>query len=180
MADFSLNVSNALSADWLLAGQGVRRVTPAAELPLEGLRQLTSVIGDDGLEVILHRHTPVMHMAHCIAAAWLARGASGEACRAACRRMKFVLVDRIGERLAVTCDENHHNAIFAPMASSAADDIGAFRGMGIFNYRLELLQESADQARQLVELYTTWLAADGAPAEAMRQLARMGLRSRPI
>lgn len=177
LADFSMNVANPLTADWLLDAQGVTHITPAAELSPDGLRLLAEAVGPGRLEIILHRRAPLMHTAHCLAAAHAERTAARASvgCRSACRNHSYELVDRIGEKLPVRCDENHHNTIFAPMADSAAADIGNLLAIGVTSFRLELLDESANQVRRLVDAYASWIASGKSPANAAELIAQMGL-----
>ncbi len=183
VGDFSLNVANPLAAHWLLAGQGLDRLTPAAELTPEDLLQLAQAIGPQRLEIIIHRHMPLMHMAHCLLAASAGRTDELAAprknrCRAACRSQRVALVDRMGERLPVTCDEHHHNTIHAPLATSRADSIESLGQMGIEHYRVELLGESAEMTQRLVGLYAAWLQVGRVEPNYLQRLAQLGIRIR--
>ncbi len=64
-ADFSFNVTNELSAHWLMS-RGARSVTASFDLNRDQLRDLVAAVPPDWLEVVIHQHMPMFHMEHCV------------------------------------------------------------------------------------------------------------------
>ncbi|WP_197064832.1 hypothetical protein [Leptolyngbya sp. KIOST-1] len=64
VGDFSLNVANALTADYLLERYGLERVTASYDLNAEQLVDLLASAPPDWFEITLHQHMPMFHMAN--------------------------------------------------------------------------------------------------------------------
>jgi putative protease len=65
IADYSLNVTNELTAALLLR-QGAQRVTASYDLNRDQLLELASRADAARLEVVVHQHMPMFHMEHCV------------------------------------------------------------------------------------------------------------------
>ncbi len=65
VGDFSLNVTNPLTADWFLS-KGLRRITASYDLNRDQLLDLVKWLPAENLEVVIHQHMPMFHMEHCV------------------------------------------------------------------------------------------------------------------
>ena len=65
VADFSLNVSNHRSAEWLI-DFGIERLTASYDLNRDQLSDLIGSVPSAWIEIVLHQHMPMFHMEHCV------------------------------------------------------------------------------------------------------------------
>jgi putative protease len=157
VGDFALNVANELTAD-LLAGHGLARMVPSYDLNWE---QLAAMLGriDPGLfEVVIHQHMPMFHMEHCVFAAFLSTGKDWRDCGRPCDRHRVELRDRVGAAFPVVADAGCRNTVFNAVAQSAAEFVARMQALGLRNFRVELLRETAAEAAALLERYSRVLA----------------------
>src|SRR6185295_2623738 len=96
IGDFSLNVANALSADYFLKNYGLERVTASYDLNAEQLESLLRSTPTDWLEITLHQHMPMFHMEHCVFCAFLSNGTDFRNCGRPCDKHDVKLKDRVG------------------------------------------------------------------------------------
>ena len=94
IADFSLNVTNKLSAGAVL-GRGVAAFTPSFDLDADQLTALLDPLLAPFAEVVVHHPMPLFHMEHCVIAALLSKGADYRTCGRPCEAHQVSLRDRI-------------------------------------------------------------------------------------
>jgi len=63
------------------------------------------------------------------------------------------LQDRIGMSHPVRVDEGCRNTVYNAIEQSGAEYIRNFAELGVANYRVEFLEESADQVHEVLSLY---------------------------
>ncbi len=166
IADFSINVTNTLSALDVLKRE-VAAFTPSYDLDAAQLLALLGSPLGPYAEVVLHHPMPLFHMEHCVIAALLSAGHNHRDCGRPCDRHVVSLRDRKGVHLPIEADIGCRNTVFHGVAQSAADQASALRGAGVKRFRIELVRETADEARTLVESYLE-LLADRCPPQALR------------
>ncbi|MFA7006166.1 MAG: DUF3656 domain-containing protein, partial [Verrucomicrobiia bacterium] len=66
VGDFSLNVANAITADYFLNRFGLERVTASYDLNVAQLESLLRSAPPAWFEIVIHQHMPMFHMEHCI------------------------------------------------------------------------------------------------------------------
>jgi putative protease len=157
VADHSLNAANELTAD-LLASWGARRVAPAYDLAWDRLQELLAQADSGFFEVVIHRHTPMFHTAHCLYAAALSGGRGCRDCPRPCDAHRLALEDRLGVRHPVAVDAAGRNTVFHGTPVSWAESVAAMRAAGVRHARVELLEEDAAGTRDVVEGYARVLA----------------------
>jgi putative protease len=110
----------------------------------------------------------MFHTAHCLWAANLPGGANCADCRPLdfardkpldsacgnppCRQHRIRLRDRNGEDHAVTVDPCGRNTVFASRPRTAGGSLPELVRAGVRHFRVELLEESAEEARRLISL----------------------------
>jgi putative protease len=159
IGDFALNVANPLTAAWFLDHWGLQRITASYDLALPQLLQLVAGCPAGRVEVTVHQHMPLFHMEHCLFCAFLSDGHDHTDCGRPCEQHTVLLRDRSGAEHPLRADLGCRNTLFNARAQTAAEVLPQLRKAGVGHLRLELLDESADQARLRVEQYLA--ALDG-------------------
>lgn len=160
VGDFALNVANPITAAWYLNHWGLERITASYDLSLEQLLDLVGAIPPGQVEVTIHQHMPLFHMEHCLFCSLLSDGHDHTDCGRPCEKHQVVLRDRSGGEHPLRADLGCRNTLFNGTAQTAAEALPALRKGGVKHFRLELLNESADQARQRVGQYLAALAGE--------------------
>ena len=155
--DFSLNVANPLTAAWFLEHWGLQRITASYDLALPQLLQLVAGCPAGVLEVTVHQHMPLFHMEHCLFCAFLSDGHDHTDCGRPCEQHTVLLRDRSGAEHPLRADLGCRNTLFNGRAQTAAEALPQLQRAGVSHLRVELLDETADQARLRVEQYLATL-----------------------
>ena len=144
--DFSLNVFNHLSAEWLQS-HGVTKATISLEATQE---QITALLDNSSLplELIVHGPLEAMVLDHCVPSAVLG---PHYGCHTLCHDNQYTLLDTAGERHPIKIDQYCRNhLLFAkdlcllPYLQSLA---------GISRYRIEGQHYTATQVGLITEIY---------------------------
>ena len=157
MGDFSLNVTNPLSAEYYLKN-GCQRLAVSYDCNREQLLELVAAVAASRLEVVIHQHMPMFHMEHCVFCAVLSPGTNKTNCGRPCDEHAVHLRDRLGVEHPLTADVGCRNTLFNAVAQSGAEAVGQLRASGLGHLRIELLEESADEAAQIIAAYRDLLA----------------------
>jgi len=168
--DFSLNVTNSITAGWVL-GHGVATQTAAHDLDREQLLALLAVAPRGRIAVTVHHHIPTFHTEHCVYAHLLSTGKDYKTCGRPCEQHEVALRDRVNLVHPVVVDVGCRNTVFNAQAQSAASLVPDLLAAGVRRFRLELVRESASETQRLFEAYTQLVAGAIAPAEAVRRAA---------
>ena len=136
------------------------------DLDASGLAAMLARVAPAAVEVIAHLHAPMFHTAHCLWAANLPGGANCADCKPLdsarderldsarderpCRQHRIRLRDRNGEEHAVTLDPCGRNTVFASRPRTAAGSLTELSRAGVRHFRVELLEESGEEARRLI------------------------------
>jgi putative protease len=173
VADFSLNVTNRLSAAAVLS-RDVMAFTPSFDLDAEQLTALLDPALAPFAEVVVHHPMPLFHMEHCVIAALLSDGKDHKTCGRPCEQHAVSLRDRSGAVHPVEADVGCRNTVFHGAAQSAATLVPALKAAGVRRFRIELVRQSAADAARLVGLYRALLGGARSPAEVWRELRSAG------
>ena len=157
VADFSFNVTNELSAEFFM-GEGVERVTASYDMNREQLLALVSATEPEWLEVVIHQRMPMFHMEHCVFCAVLSPGTNKTNCGRPCDDHVVKLRDRIGVEHPLTADVGCRNTLYNAVPQSAAEAVPALLARGVRLFRVEFLDESADEIGRVVRAYRDLLA----------------------
>jgi putative protease len=177
IADVSLNAVNPNSVGVLLDA-GCARVTPGLDLNGEQLLGLIGSTPAAQIEVPLHHHLPVFHTEHCVFAAFLSDGADWRTCGRPCDLHAIRLRDRTGQEHAVIADVGCRNTVFGARAQSVLHLLPDLRRLGVAHFRLELLEQDADESADLLQVYRdVWngLCAAEEGLQRLRAEARFGI-----
>ena len=157
VGDFSLNVTNEISAEFFVAA-GCERVTASYDLNREQLLALVAATPPEWLEVVVHQHMPMFHMEHCVFCAVLSPGTNKTNCGRPCDDHVVKLRDRIGVEHPLTADVGCRNTLFNAVPQSAAEAVPTLRARGVSWFRIELLDEPAAEIGRIVQAYRELLA----------------------
>lgn len=153
VADFSLNVTNPLSAHWWKQ-LGAQRVTASYDLNRDQLFELAQAIPASWLEVVIHQHMPMFHMEHCVFCSVLSPGTNKTNCGRPCDRHDVQLRDRVGALHVLHADIGCRNTLYNGTAQSGAEAVAPLLQMGVRHFRVELLNDaSTADVERLHSLY---------------------------
>jgi putative protease len=158
--DFSLNVANPLAARWFLERWGLDWITASYDLALDQLLALVAGTPPGALELTLHQHMPMFHMEHCLFCAFLSDGHDHTDCGRPCEQHTVLLRDRSGAEHPLRADLGCRNTLFNGRAQTAAEAIPQLLEAGVRRFRLELLQDSAEDTLRRVDLYRRALSGE--------------------
>ena len=157
VGDFSLNAANELTAQ-LYMERGVQRITASYDLNREQLLDLVAAVPPEWLEVVIHQHMPMFHMEHCVFCAVLSPGTNRTNCGRPCDHHEVQLRDRMGMEHPLKADVGCRNTLFNAVPQSASEHVPELLDRGVRNFRLELLNQSADEVAATLRLYGDLLA----------------------
>jgi putative protease len=169
IGDFSLNVANALSAN-LFISEGLQRLTPSYDLDITQLLELLRSAPPAWFELTLHQHIPMFHMEHCVFAAFLSQGKDHLTCGRPCDHHRIAVRDRVGESHPIRADVGCRNTVFNSRPQSGASHLPQLIATGLRHFRLELLNESPEEAVRLLQSYREALAGHTDPSHLARSL----------
>ncbi len=158
VGDFSLNVTNPLTAEWLIS-RGLRRITASYDLNRDQLTELVQGLPKSWLEVVIHQHMPMFHMEHCVFCTVMSPGTNKSNCGRPCDRHEVKLRDRLGVEHVLHADIGCRNTLYNGHAQSGAEAAPKLIRMGVEHFRIELLRDApAKETTRILGLYTDLLA----------------------
>jgi putative protease len=157
VGDFSLNVTNELTADFFI-GAGCDRVAASYDLNRDQLLSMIAATPPAWLEVVIHQRMPMFHMEHCVFCAVLSPGTNKTNCGRPCDDHVVKLRDRVGVEHPLTADVGCRNTLFNAVPQSAAEAVPTLVGKGISHFRVEFLDETAADMGRVVGSYRDLLA----------------------
>lgn len=177
MGDFSLNVSNPLTAR-LLMEQGFENLTISYDLNISQVLDLLAMAPADWFEATIHQHMPMFHMEHCVFCRFLSDGKDFTDCGRPCEKHVVHLRDRVGQLHRLSADVGCRNTLFNGRAQSGARYFATLRDAGLRRHRIELLAEGKEKSMQTIALYQALLRgeSDGeAIFSQLRTVSRLGV-----
>lgn len=157
-ADFSLNVTNPLTAEQLLKW-GATRIAASYDLNRDQLIELAQSMPSGCLEVVVHQHMPMFHMEHCVFCSVLSPGKNKSDCGRPCDRHDVKLVDRVGVAHVLHADIGCRNTLYNGVPQSGAEAVRPLLAHGVRQFRIELLRDCPqEETVRLIELYRQLLA----------------------
>jgi putative protease len=152
IGDFSLNISNSISAAYFLT-KGLSRICPSYDLNGEQLEELTKMCDASKLEITAHHYIPAFHMEHCVFAAFLSTGSSYRDCGRPCEKHRVELRDSKGALHPLKADAECRNTMFNGVPQSAGKLIPSLQSLGVSTFRIDGLFEDAESLRAKIEAY---------------------------
>ncbi|MBU6173556.1 MAG: DUF3656 domain-containing protein [Planctomycetes bacterium] len=153
VADFSLNVTNPLTAEWIME-KGAQQVTASYDLNRDQLTEWIDSMPRHWIEVVIHQHMPMFHMEHCVFCTVLSPGTNKTNCGRPCDRHDVQLRDRLGVEHVLHADIGCRNTLFNGQAQSGAEAVPLLMKHGVRQFRIELLRDaSLNEISELLGLY---------------------------
>jgi len=173
VGDFSLNVANPVSAG-VFRRLGLERLTISHDLNVSQILNLLRLSPPEWYELTLHHHIPMFHMEHCVFAAFLSDGTNDTNCGRPCEKHRVHLRDRVGMEHPLRVDVGCRNTLYNAVPQSGAGFFNDFFSAGLRNFRIELLEESAEESRRIIAGYQGLLAGRVDGARLWRDLNASG------
>ncbi|HWA84588.1 MAG TPA: DUF3656 domain-containing protein [Opitutus sp.] len=168
--DFSLNVANPLTADYFLRRYGLERVTASYDLNIGQLEALLRAAPPGWFDITIHQHMPMFHMEHCVFCAFLSTGRDYRDCGRPCDQHRVALRDRVGAELPLRADAGCRNMVFNNRAQTGAEYVARLLDLGARSFRVEFVNETADEVGRTVARYLKLLRGGISGAELWREL----------
>lgn len=167
--DFSLNVTNSLTANYLL-DLGLSTVTASHDLDQRQLLKLLERVPAGSVCVTIHHHIPTFHTEHCVYSALLSQGRDYRTCGRPCEHHAVSLRDRVGLEHPVIVDVGCRNTVFNACAQSAAFLVHDLAAQGVMRLRVEFVRESRDEAASVLQAYQALLREEISAPEVVERL----------
>lgn len=167
--DFSLNVSNEITADFFLR-HGLDWLTVSYDLNADQTLELLPRTPAAFFEITLHQHMPMFHMEHCVFAAFLSEGTDHTNCGRPCERHSVRLRDRVGQEHPLKADVGCRNTLYNAAAQTGAEYFERFQAAGARRFRIEFVNETATECRNAIENYLNLLSGKTAGATLWKTL----------
>ena len=177
VGDFSLNIANPLSAQFFL-NRGLERLTISYDLNIEQVLDLLGAAPPEWFEITLHQHMPMFHMEHCVFAAFMSSGKDSTDCGRPCEKHRVHLRDRVGMVHPLRADVGCRNTLFNAVAQTGAGYFAQLDAACLRDYRVELLDESAAEAANVIVAYQELLTGGqngGQLWRALRAQSQLGV-----
>ncbi|MBW4699479.1 MAG: U32 family peptidase [Aphanocapsa lilacina HA4352-LM1] len=170
VGDFSLNVANPLTAEYLQERYALERLTASYDLNVAQLSALLSSAPPAWFEITVHQHMPLFHMEHCVFCAFLSAGTDHTNCGRPCEQVEVQLHDRVGSAHPLKADAGCRNTLFNARAQSAAEYVPHLVGLGARYLRVEFLNDPPERVATVLECYRQLLAGRMSGSELWREL----------
>jgi putative protease len=167
--DFSLNVANPLTADFLKQ-TGLERLTLSYDLNIDQVLALLNAAPASWFEMTLHQHMPMFHMEHCAFAAFLSEGTDFTTCGRPCERHRVRLRDRVGMEHPLKADVGCRNTLFNAVPQTGAQFFTGLMQAGLRHYRVELLEQARQESARIIRTYQSLLAGQRGGEDIWRDL----------
>lgn len=168
--DFSLNVANPWTADYFLRDHGLERVTASYDLNIGQLEALLQRAPGTWFDITIHQHMPMFHMEHCVFCAFLSSGKDYRDCGRPCDTHRVALRDRVGAELPLKADAGCRNTVFNNRAQTGAEYVARMLELGARSFRVEFVNESADEVQRTLQRYGQLLRGEISGTELWREL----------
>ncbi len=168
--DFSLNVTNSVTAHHLLA-MGADTLTAAHDLDETQLFALLERFPAERMAVVAHHHISTFHTEHCVYAHTLSNGRDFKTCGRPCEKHRVAVRDPVGLEHPVVVDVGCRNTVFEARAQSAARVVPKLLAAGVRRFRVEFVWETTEQAATVLDAYAALLAGAATPADVVRRVA---------
>jgi U32 family peptidase len=159
IGDFSLNVANALTADYFQQ-MGLERLTTSYDLNIGQLLDLADSYSPHLLEVTIHQHMPMFHMEHCVFCAFLSDGKDYTDCGRPCDSRQVELFDRVGTAHVLQADIGCRNTLYNGVAQTGAEYLHHLMDAGIRYFRLEFLREDGARVAETIDRYRQLISGE--------------------
>ena len=172
--DFSLNVTNSVTARHLLA-LGLETLTVSHDLDEERLMLLAREVDPSRLAVVVQHRIAAFHTEHCLYAHLLSEGRDHRSCGRPCEEHEISLENAKGKHHPVIVDAGCRNTVFNSELQTAAHKIETLAAAGFHRFRVEFLRETRDEAARALRAWQDLFGGRITPEELNE---RVGAQSR--
>ena len=169
-ADFSFNIANPFAAQALRSRATLERLTASYDLNASQLESLLRAAPASWFEVTIHQHMPMFHMEHCVFCAFLSAGTDYRDCGRPCDKHEVRLRDRVGQEHPLKADSGCRNTVYNARAQTGAESIDRLRALGLGHFRVEFVNESAEETARVLGRYRALLRGEINGAQLWREL----------
>ena len=169
IGDFSLNVSNPITAKLLMENAGLDYLTVSYDLNIGQVLELLADAPPEWFELTLHQHMPMFHMEHCVFCTFLSKGTTYKDCGRPCETHVVHLRDRVGQLHRLQADVGCRNTLFNGKAQTGARYYQHLRSAGLSRFRIELLDE-ADDAGKTIRAYQNLISGQSDAFELLNEV----------
>ncbi len=170
LGDFSLNVANGLTADYLKRHFNLERLTASYDLNINQLEDLITSCPPEWFEITIHQHMPMFHMEHCVFCAFMSDGTDYTNCGRPCEQYEVKLRDRTGKHHVLKADAGCRNTVFNATAQTGAEYVSQLQDLGIRHFRVEFVDESPEQVTQILYHYRQLLQGELSGSQLWKEL----------
>jgi len=170
VGDFSLNISNALTADYFKNNFALERLTASYDLNITQLEALLKSAPPEWFEITIHQHMPMFHMEHCVFCAFLSSGTDFTNCGRPCDTHDVKIRDRVGMEHPLKADAGCRNTVFNAKAQTGAESVSRLLELGVRNFRIEFVNETPDEVAKTIARYRALLCGEISGAQLWREL----------
>lgn len=142
--DFSLNVTNHLTANYLFT-KGLNSLCLSYDLNHQQVHQVLEHSQAQKMEVTIYQYMPSFHMEHCVFAAFLSEGSSYKDCGKPCEQHEVRLKDQFQNWHQIKADQECRNTMFNAKAQSAGRFVEEWKTDGLGFVRYEALKEKGEE-----------------------------------
>jgi len=173
-ADYNFNVTNPLSAEYLMTHWKLDSLTLSYDLNIRQIRSLLGHTNPDWFEMNIHQHLPMFHTQLCSFCTYLTKEKGFPYCQKACEKHTLTLRDRTGLDHPILPDAVCRNTIFNARIQTACDYVAELQTMGIRRFRIEFVNETPEQVSATIPLYLDLLANTITPQMVWDKLKELG------
>ncbi|MEZ6017098.1 MAG: U32 family peptidase [Planctomycetota bacterium] len=155
--DFSLNVTNSLTARHLL-GLGLDTVTASFDLDEAQLFAMLAALPAERLAIVAHHRIPTFHTEHCVYSHLLSNGRDFHTCGRPCEQHQVALRDHLGREHPVIVDVGCRNTVFHHAPQQSAAWASRLTGLGVRRFRIEFVREGARDVERVLGAWRELLA----------------------
>jgi U32 family peptidase len=170
IGDYSLNVANALAAEFLIQRHSLERLTMSYDLNIGQLEALLNAAPPEWFEITIHQHMPMFHMEHCVYCAFLSEGTDYTNCGRPCDKHDVKLRDRVGAEHPLRADAGCRNTVFNALAQTGAECASRMQALGARRFRIEFLNEPPEQVTLMIQKYRQLLRGEITGSQLWREL----------
>ncbi|MGC8743072.1 MAG: DUF3656 domain-containing U32 family peptidase [Verrucomicrobiia bacterium] len=153
VCDFSLNIANPLSAQFIMNRWKPQRITISYDLNIPQIIDLLNGAPPNWFEITLHQHMPMFYMEYCLFCKFLSSGTNWRDCGRPCEKHKLKLRDRVGAEHAVIADAGCRNVVYNALAQTGAEFFNDLYKAGARWFRIEFVDEPADIVIKTIQKY---------------------------
>ncbi len=155
--DFSLNVTNSLTAAFVLA-RGLRTLTFSHDLDEGQLRALLVHAPASRFVATIHHRIAAFHTEHCVYAHLLSNGRDWRSCGRPCESHRIALEDDKGLEHPVLVDAGCRNTVFHAELLSIGALAQDLVKRGVRRFRVEFTREDGNTVERVLGAYAALLA----------------------